>query len=131
MAWKYLAPLLVAMAWAQVPADVGFGLGDTEKTVEVQPGGNFTVKINDMRSTGYMWSLKSLPAGISMNSNSTGGGTDEPPFIMCKLTAAKDFKKGDVIWEHAKPWEMDNPKALKFYATLHVTEASNLDAVLV
>eukprot|EP00421_Protoceratium_reticulatum_P062873 CAMPEP_0168425296 /NCGR_PEP_ID=MMETSP0228-20121227/35253_1 /TAXON_ID=133427 /ORGANISM="Protoceratium reticulatum, Strain CCCM 535 (=CCMP 1889)" /LENGTH=136 /DNA_ID=CAMNT_0008439289 /DNA_START=25 /DNA_END=435 /DNA_ORIENTATION=- len=117
-----LAAALASVAWAVVPADVTFAMSENEKKESVHPGSHFTVKLADFRSTGFVWRLESLPAGISMVSNKTGGGSDEPPFILCNMKASTTFARGDAKWLHYKPWD----PAENSTAVLHLKKAADL-----
>eukprot|EP00929_Paragymnodinium_shiwhaense_P047733 TRINITY_DN24202_c0_g1_i1.p2 TRINITY_DN24202_c0_g1~~TRINITY_DN24202_c0_g1_i1.p2 ORF type:complete len:142 (+),score=42.44 TRINITY_DN24202_c0_g1_i1:97-522(+) len=131
------ASCLLLASWAAAYAaadpaspDVSFTLNEDEQKFEVKPGGNggnFTVKIKDMRSTGYQWFLDVISADITMLSNHTGGGQTEPPFILCTLQVSDSFKSGDVSWVHVKPWQMHDQNADRGHAILHVSTAGSAE----
>eukprot|EP00931_Biecheleriopsis_adriatica_P059668 TRINITY_DN35743_c0_g1_i1.p1 TRINITY_DN35743_c0_g1~~TRINITY_DN35743_c0_g1_i1.p1 ORF type:complete len:157 (+),score=37.08 TRINITY_DN35743_c0_g1_i1:60-473(+) len=126
-----LAAVTVRSA-AVEPADVGFQMGEEEHSFNVKPGEKFKVKIADFRSTGYAWYLDRLASGTAMLKNSTGGGDDEPPFILCEMSTSKDFAGGNISWVHVKPWELDDPNADRGYAVLRLkVKHLSQDAVLV
>uniref|UniRef100_A0A7S1WJR5 Proteinase inhibitor I42 chagasin domain-containing protein n=1 Tax=Alexandrium catenella TaxID=2925 RepID=A0A7S1WJR5_ALECA len=123
--------LLVVAAAAVAPANVTFDMDAHEASLKVKAGDNFTVKIEDMISTGYNWYSTPMPNGILMTSNRSGGGDDEPPFVMCNLTVLESFTGGvNVTWLHARPWELGNPKAEFGYAKLSLTKAAAYDMPL-
>jgi predicted secreted protein len=112
---------------APVLADVGFESGGSEqvKDLRVAHGQTFTVKIKDLTSTGYHWYLEDLPEHIEMLRNSTGGGNDEPPFILCEMSVDAEFAgSATVTWLHVKPWEIRDPKAFRGHAKLRLSLAT-------
>eukprot|EP00932_Pfiesteria_piscicida_P012945 SRR837773.24402.p3 GENE.SRR837773.24402~~SRR837773.24402.p3 ORF type:complete len:142 (-),score=48.83 SRR837773.24402:62-445(-) len=116
------AAAVAALGAGPVPADVTFAMGDGAHDVTVKPGGAFKVKLVDFRSTGFVWRSESLAPGLTMLQNTTGGGDDEPPFILCDMSASADFKGGDAVWMHVKPWDQSENSP----ATLHVKVATSV-----
>mmetsp|Transcript_11275 Transcript_11275/g.20003 ORF Transcript_11275/g.20003 Transcript_11275/m.20003 type:complete len:131 (-) Transcript_11275:66-458(-) len=130
MSWLGLLSL-VCLVWGEEPADIGFGMGDDHHNFKVQPGKGFKVKIADYKSTGYAWFLEKLSPGVNMVSNRTGGGDDEPPFILCEMSTSDGFRRGNVTWVHVHPWQLDDPTADREYAVLELRASEGEDTLLI
>mmetsp|Transcript_52313 Transcript_52313/g.117805 ORF Transcript_52313/g.117805 Transcript_52313/m.117805 type:complete len:136 (+) Transcript_52313:94-501(+) len=124
--------LLLVSAGAVVPANVSFTMdGPSVQSLKVHAGDQFSVKLADFMSTGYSWFFEAQPTGATMLSNTTGGGDDEPPFILCKFATTKSLAGGDLSWVHVHPWERKDPKADKGHAVVHLEVQKGADNVLV
>eukprot|EP00746_Dinoflagellata_sp_MGD_P019694 gnl/MRDRNA2_/MRDRNA2_145796_c0_seq1.p1 gnl/MRDRNA2_/MRDRNA2_145796_c0~~gnl/MRDRNA2_/MRDRNA2_145796_c0_seq1.p1 ORF type:complete len:130 (+),score=19.16 gnl/MRDRNA2_/MRDRNA2_145796_c0_seq1:71-460(+) len=126
-----IALVLIGSAFAAEMPSVYFPeLGGGNKSLTVEAGVDFVVKLTDYRSTGYNWYQSSIsPESLAtVVSNVTGGGDTEPPYL--NVTYKSGTGEGQIKLLHVKEWEKDDPQADRSYATVHLTVQSSGDIVV-
>lgn len=120
-----LIGLLVALGfsllWPQGSTTPVFGIGDNGKTVTVNDGSTFKIKLDENPSTGYSWN-ESVTPGLTITASDYISGANMPGAGGTHAWTLKAAGKGQQQFTaiYKRPWEPVTGNETKFALTIIV-----------